>query len=401
MTRNKEAGIFFWLIVSFSVATFLYRGLLLPPVYPPFQSNDFRGVFYPRVKTFLSDRDLYPVSSEYFYPPLSVVLIAPFTLFPVDPAEKMWFFTLLACLGGSFFLLVRSFPERPPLFWALFFFLFSQFEPLYVELAYYQIDLLILLILVMAYRFEEKGFFFWSGFCLAIGSLIKIMPAFFLLYFLMTKKWKSILGFFGGLLFGSLVTVLLFGMRVWPDFFLRGVPRLLNGSAGNSLDQSFTNILLRIQEILGAGEGIQKSSLVIRTGSLIFSTVMILSLWSSIKERAHRPLGAEYAAVICAMLLSATTMNETHLVLLLFPFSILMTFFFQNPGKNTRGAFFVSLAFTIVALHYGYTAPFLKGRVWGLCLAKAKFFGTVLTYLCCLSLLTRRTEEIKIFEDTP
>jgi len=374
------------MLISFSAATFLYRGILIPLFFPPYSSNDFRGVFYPTVKTLLSEGNLYTETYGYFYPPFSAFLIAPLTYVSVYVAEKIWFFILLASLLSSFFLLVTSFSKRTFLFWALLFFVFSQFEPLYVELSYYQVDLLILWILIVAYRLEGKKLFFWSGFFLAIGASIKITPLFFLFYFLVTKKWKSIVGFFAGFLCCSLLALFLVGMKGWVDFFQIGIPRLLIGSSGNSLDQSFANSLVRIEEVLRGGEGLQKASPWVRTGSVAFSMSIIFSLWHFLKKGKHHPLGLEYAAVICAMLLSATTMNETHLVLLLFPFLILVSGLFHIP-HHPKQMVLTSIAFVVVALHYGYNAPFLKEALWTLPLAKAKFFGTCLAYLCCLSFL--------------
>ena len=345
----------------------------------------------------LSEGTLYSPAFEFLYPPFFAFLVVPLLRFPVSVAENIWFLILLAALFSSFFLLVTSFSKRSSLLWALSLFVFSQFEPLYVELSYSNVDLLILFTLVVAYRLEQKGLFFWSGVCLALGALIKITPASFLFYFLITKKWKSILGFLGGLLFFSALTFLLVGVKGWSDFFLVGVPQLLVGNTGNRLNQSFANSLLRIYQILGRGEGLGKSSPWVWAGSFAFTVVIIFSLWHFIKKGKHRPLGLEYAAVICAMLLSSPTMNETHLVILLFPFSILIGFFFQNPPKETRWVFWTGVAFTIVALRYGYTAPFLGGKLWGLPLAKARFFGTCLTYLCCLFSLREENKKACTF----
>ncbi|MBI4436407.1 MAG: DUF2029 domain-containing protein [Candidatus Omnitrophica bacterium] len=331
---------------------------------------------------FLSTGGLY-TAAKYLYPPFFAFLVAPLASVPFDVAEKLWFFILLASLAGSFFFLFTSFSERSSLLLALLIFLFSQFEPLYVGLSYYQADLLILFILVVAYRLERKGLFFGSGACLALGALIKVTPLYFLFYFLVSKKWRSMAGFIGGLLFFGGLSVLSVGTKGWADFFLYGVPALLENSAGNRLDLSFTNLLLSIQRLLGREE-IGKSSLWIRTGSIAFSVTVLFSLWFFLRKDKAHSLELRYATIICAMLLSASTMMETHLVLLLFPFSILVSLFFQYPEKNTKHILFTSVAFAMIALRYGYTAPFFQERGWALLFAKAKFFGTCLTYLCCL-----------------
>ena len=398
MVKNRDNNTLFWFILFFSVAGFLYRGVLIPLFYPPYPSNDFRGNFYPAVKAFLSGNKLYGDSLTYYYPPFSVFLIAPLTHLAMSLAEKVWFFVILLSLLVSFFLLVRSVPTRHSIFWALSLFVFSQFEPLYVDLSYYQMDLIILLILVTAYRLELRGLSFWTGVVLSLGSLIKITPIFFLFYFFVLKKWRSILGFLSGLVFFSVLTLPFFGVESWSDFFLLVIPRLLRESERNRLDQSFTNLLLDLRAGLG-GKVLSKSDPWILAASATFALVILLSLWVALKRRKGDLLGLEYAATICAMLLSSSMMRETHLVLLLFPFWVMASFLFQSAKRDLRIVFLTAIAFTVVALRYAYTAPFLEKALGGFLLAKAKFFGTVLAYLCSLSLLVGDKSEAPLPKD--
>ena len=382
--RKGHLLLFCWLI-CFSAATFFYRGVLLPLVsnFP----TDFRGCFYPSVKLAFSHESLYN-SPNYLYPPFFLALIAPFAFMNIGLAERIWFFFLLILLGGSLYLLMASFSRKTPLFWALAFFIFSHFEPLYVELSYLQADLVVLFTIVVAYRLEQKGLPFWAGVSLAVGSLIKISPIFFVLYFIVSKKWKATAGFVGGLLFFSALTLPFVGWQGWSDFFRFGFPNLLENSAGNRLDQSFTNLLLHLREMAAPSEKIRKSFIWIRVGSLLFAALILFSLWNSLRKRTgKRSLGLEYASVICAMLLCATTMNETHLVLLLFPFFMLAYFLFYQFEKKAVVIFITGVAFTLIGLQYGYTTYSFDNFLLGAFLAKTKFFGTCLIYFCCLVLL--------------
>ncbi|WP_363466239.1 glycosyltransferase family 87 protein [Halogeometricum borinquense] len=93
---------------------------------PGFTFYDFRGAFYTAGERFLSGKNLYAdVHNPYVYPPVVVLLFAPFTVVSPWMAGLLWNVFSLAVLGAGLFALVRSFgvrlsiPLRVVLLWAL------------------------------------------------------------------------------------------------------------------------------------------------------------------------------------------------------------------------------------------------------------------------------------------
>ncbi len=122
--------------------------------------------------------------SRWIYPPPALFYVAPLGLFSFAAAKMLFELISIAALCWVLFYLGRRF-EIHPIWLALA----GISLPVIACVQRGQVDLLILLCVVVAYRFSER---FWSGIPLGIAISIKIFPAALLLWWLLEKRFKAV-----------------------------------------------------------------------------------------------------------------------------------------------------------------------------------------------------------------
>ena len=122
--------------------------------------------------------------SRWIYPPPALFYAAPLGLFSFAAAKTLFELISIAALCSVLFYLGRRF-EIHPIWLALA----GISLPVIACVQRGQVDLLILLCVVVAYRFSSK---FWAGIPLGIAISIKIFPAALLLWWLLEKRFKAV-----------------------------------------------------------------------------------------------------------------------------------------------------------------------------------------------------------------
>ncbi|WP_263373050.1 glycosyltransferase family 87 protein [Granulicella aggregans] len=122
--------------------------------------------------------------SRWIYPPSALLYVAPLGLFSFATAKILFELISIAASCWVLFYLGRRFEIHP--IWLV---LTGISLPTIACVQRGQVDLLILLCVVVAYRFSDKS---WSGIPLGIAISIKIFPAALLLWWLLERRFKAV-----------------------------------------------------------------------------------------------------------------------------------------------------------------------------------------------------------------
>ena len=156
------------------------------------------------------------------YPPTSYVLFAPLGALPVWGVGLFWYGLNLGCTWGVW-RLTRSLLRLPPghsrsLWWAAL-----AVAPFWVgNLLRGQNAPLLMLLTLASFWLAERGRSFWSGSLIAVATLIKVIPAAFLLPYVVRRDSRALAGFAATLAVLVLgAASLFFGPRTNYDFHVR------------------------------------------------------------------------------------------------------------------------------------------------------------------------------------
>jgi glycosyl transferase family 87 len=154
--------------------------------------QDF-GVFWRAGGRFVAGRDLFPAADGFLawrYAPGTALVFAPLALLPFGAAKALWF-ALLAAAGGLVAArLVRDGSDWRPVALALV----ALSRPLVEEFACGQVNLLVLLAALAAFRDEDRGRPLRAGLLLAVCIGLKLSPALLVLPAVTARRWRVVGG---------------------------------------------------------------------------------------------------------------------------------------------------------------------------------------------------------------
>ncbi|MFL5263332.1 MAG: glycosyltransferase family 87 protein, partial [Anaeromyxobacteraceae bacterium] len=154
--------------------------------------QDF-GVFWRAGGRFVAGRDLFPAADGFLawrYAPGTALLFAPLALLPFGAAKALWF-ALLAAAGGLVVArLARDAGDWRPVGLALL----ALSRPLVEEFACGQVNLVVLLAALAAFRDEDRGRPLRAGLLLALCIGLKLSPALLVLAAVPARRWRIAAG---------------------------------------------------------------------------------------------------------------------------------------------------------------------------------------------------------------
>jgi len=210
-------------------------------------------VNYKAGKRLRGAESLYQVEDGHFmfkYLPSSALLYVPLSFLPLNVAKAIWYFVVAFCLCSLVYVSNKILPSEerksvyllilPPLILAKFFLR---------ELHLGQINALVTMILVFMIWFliYEKNTMpsqkdIYVGFLWGVATVLKPYALIFLPYFLLKKKWKSLLTGVGFLFLALLMPAAFYGfrgniiiLREWISTLSRSTPALLNSQDNISI----------------------------------------------------------------------------------------------------------------------------------------------------------------------
>lgn len=187
----------------------------------------------------------------YNYPPPATLFFYAFKLLPVDASEFVFTGLSITSLFISTLLLFRLTHQKPKFYLLLpISYLLLRFNPTRLTLTLGQINLIVLLLILLAFYFSKKRQFI-SGITLALAFIFKFTPIFLLLFFILKKQGKVILGFIDTVILLHFLAILAFGWNLTGYYYLEVLPKLLTQTGLYTaqltyMNQSLTALLGRL-----------------------------------------------------------------------------------------------------------------------------------------------------------
>lgn len=254
------------------------------------------------------------------HPPASVLPVLPLAVLSYPEAFLVWNLLSLGCAVGAVYLLWRELgPPWPTAGLGVAAAWCFANSPLLEQVHHGQINLLLLLLIVLAWRSQRQGAWLSAGMWLGTAAALKLMPAYLFLVPLVRRQWSALIG--GGLAFlawNSLAAVL-FGLETFAQYQAFLLPHL-NQYRSDWLNASWFGFVSRLFDVGPAGaqavEVLQAPwlSRVLRwTGAGLITLLAARANW-----RARHPAEREaaWALTLLAMLLASPYTWEHYLVLL-------------------------------------------------------------------------------------
>lgn len=271
LITNKVVSFLLILVSVFSLANFLYDYLKTPVKERGFLDFGFYH-YYAKVHLALSPRkDL--TSQEIFdhltsaarcktphelekipyahgpsiYPPIFYLLIVPFSHLNYSLATAFWIVINLSALVLTLYLIFSALNikiKSVPFFLSLI--LILNYYPLMILLQAGQIDLITLSFVMLTFYFSQRNNDLAGSFFLTLAIICKIFPLVLLLYFLLKKRYKLIMGTLLFLGISFLLSLSLWGGKLHYVWLFQVIPWTINNAALYLPNLSFYSLACRL-----------------------------------------------------------------------------------------------------------------------------------------------------------
>jgi alpha-1,2-mannosyltransferase len=303
-----------------------------------FPLNDF-GVYMDGVKHTLSGNPYTLKFFDYYnYPPAATLFFYPFSLLPINTAEFIFTGLSLFSLFLSLLLLYKlTHPRFSPYWLVPIAYLFLRFSPVRLTLTLGQINLIVLLLILLTYHWRQSWL---GGITLGLAFIFKFTPAFLLLFFVLNRRWRVVLGFFYTVTLLHFLAILTFGWDLTSYYYTQILPRIIITPQLTYMNQSFTALLGRL--------GLFS----------IFPKLVVLPL---IYLLSRRPLNF---AAFCLWLIVMTTIIPAFAWQHHYVFLIPALFVLTLRSLPLAAVFYLLLTFTIGPNFPGYPNPFIHSHLF-------------------------------------
>jgi len=167
--------------------------------------------------------------SGFLYPPLVGTIFRPFALMPYLSAKFFWMILSLLCIYCALVTIAKviNFEKRTELLLIIYIFV-CCFHPLLALLERGQIDAFTFLNMILGISFmvKNKKRQVFSGIFFAIATLLKLNCGFIILFLILRKKWRVIIGYAVGCLLIVLLSLAFNGVEINLDYLFNHAPRI-------------------------------------------------------------------------------------------------------------------------------------------------------------------------------
>jgi len=333
----------------------------------------------------------------------------------VFTAFEVWLLANLLLLAVAVFALLRAHGRslmdgRPGTL--LFLAIALLFQPAIDTLQYGQVDIVILAGVALAYLALRSGRPGWSGFPLAIATLLKLYPAVLVIYLALKREWRALVSFVVSLVALIVVSIPFLGLGPWSSYLTEVLPRSGGGTTWVE-NQSFVGFLGRLLtdrielEDFPANPALQAQ--IVGIGGYVWAAALLgISCWfarkRSTRQSTDYALGFALFAVVSVLVLPVAWYHYVTLMLLpvgIILFSLeesVLSWRREGPARP-RGfvAILVLLALAVVWLTFGsYTLVWSGTNLggWWTLLLSYKFYAMVALWGVCLWFLATLREPV-------
>jgi Glycosyltransferase family 87 len=259
------------------------------------------------------------------HPPGSVLALLPLGLLPHDEAVLTWNLLSLAMLACAVWVVLGPWGlncEWP--YWLGAGCTLIASTPLAAQGATAQLNPLLVLLIALSWASERRGKELFAGGLLGLAAGIKLFPAFLLVYFVCTRRWRAVLAAGGTMALLHATAVLAFGSRDVLTYFQQVIPEV-NTWRSAWLNCSLAGFWSRLFDVTDVGtrelfHAPPLARILTYASCGALTAAVARSAWRA-KSREQRDLA--FAAAVVAMLLVSPVTWDHSLLLLLVPVAIL------------------------------------------------------------------------------
>lgn len=356
----------------FLISFILLLRVLLLSGYPDFT------VFYYGSRHILNHENPYIQDSNYFaalpYPPFTLILFTPFSLLPYEISAKIWVLISVLAVLYIIYLLNKIYNVSffSPFNLLLSSLIFLSF-PLKFTLGMGQVNILILLLVTLAFYFMQKNKFYYSGLFFALPFAIKFFPPLILLYFILQKKWKILLAFTSAIIIIIAITVIIVPLPTMLYYSQKLLPSFFSSWKGDYYNQALTGLLMRNITDPGLRESLR---VIIPFILLSINFFAIVKNRTKTKQREN----LEIASLVILNVLINNFSWQHHYVFLILPFLIII---FTLRKFRTYKFFYIPLVLSYVLISINFKDP----KILPLLLQSHVFFGGLMLWIISIYIL--------------
>jgi len=288
--------------------------------------------------------------------PLTMLPMVGLAGLSVQHAKQVWLVCNLFFLAGTLWMLSQIAGRTVEQLWL---FTFCGYFSLYSNFLLGQYYVFLMFLLGLTLYLLHRGQFCAGGIAAGVAFSLKLYGGPYLLYFIATRKWKSVAGMIAAVSSATAVAVALFG---WPDvrnYALQVLPRSLEGGAidpYNPQNQTMSTLLricfLRDQQL--HPHPLWNAPAVFFFLRAFFGLTIVLFLY--LGARKADTVERDFGWFVIALLLLSTNVSSYTFVLMLLPFVLLIEG--CGPLQST------CLAVSCVLLTFPLRLAWLFPKVW-------------------------------------
>ncbi len=304
--------------------------------------------------------------NEYLYPSPFLVFLQPLLVFSLPVAHKIFLSVSYLALGGSVFLLWRTFKKEAGSLLPISYLIIVTllFTPIWSNMVINQANILVLFFLCACLYSTVHRHDAVAGASLGLATMVKLTPVLLFAYFLVRKQWLALLGGLATILSLEIISWAYFGKLL--DLHLPGA--LLSHSARELhywVNMAIPALLARATGL--PGTGVLKACEFFLAAGIGTPTVYFLRKYRRAKKSESLLL---FGLLITDFLIMQTILFTHHLVVLLIPFLLVLLFLTQPQVDHVTGGrklmlTLTAISFMLVEVDYWRVWNFFDMESWG------------------------------------
>lgn len=373
-----------WLVAVLAVAALLHLVAMIQFAFTR-QAPDF-WILYKAVRDWRQGAPLYNIAGielnhfghTFKVPPFYGMLFLPFTN-TAGEVVVVWHRVFnLVLLVGTVLTWFWAYRVRPLSLLGVGLLLAYNMRPIADTIAFGQIDIALLALLVAALVALQRGRDGWAGAAIALGTLFKLYPAVLLAFFVVKGRWRALLGFAAAMVVLNGLAVAVMGWEVHRVYLFEVLPRIGGGTAWVE-NQTLNGFLSR----LAGGEiasNVYRNPLVSLAtyGGFLLALGVASLVALQPAERTSPRFMLQYGQFMILMVLFVPAAWMHYATITVVAFVAVLFEAHEQPLTRWRAALF-GLAYALIA--YGNQWSFYGGIVMGpltLLGISYKFYGLLL-----------------------
>jgi hypothetical protein len=265
------------------------------------------------------------------------------------------------------------------------------------------VNLLLLVLIILAYLAFMRGRPLASGAFLALAVWIKLWPATLIAYFAWKREWRAVRGALIGLLLVGLVTIAVAGAGQTTSYFTSRLPQIAHGRYPglDHLNQSVPGVFAKLFSPSSqyVRPLIQSHTLAVQgsrlTTLLIIVATVLLSSWP-IALKGRDQFATEFILVVIATMLIIGRLWDTSLTLLLPAYYFLAQEWERGPSARWKQVALPAASIVLIDLHrvlWTFANP--DKQAWPAILMISPFLGLMLMWLIFVA---KRVREVRFLK---